>query len=290
MAISGNLEKMISGRWIAGPEITDAIKEARIFKRDNISAIINQLGEGYKERNPVDRAMGVYADLIKRIKKENLDSSISVKATQLGLLIDYKFAQGNYSKLLGIARKYRIFVWLDMEEPSTVSDTIRLYKKEVKKGSAGLCIQACLKRSMSDIKQLLKYENANIRLVKGAYSTTNRDGYNTRNGCTKNYYRLMEYLFKEGGKFTIATHDSGIIESAIRMNRKSNREVTYAMLNGIWNQYALKLAQSGEKVALYLPFGREWIAYSYRRMKEAGHIPLIMRSLLEKQQIWTKLD
>jgi proline dehydrogenase len=285
MAISGSLERMVSGRWIAGPEMSDAIRETKIFNRDNISTVINRLGEDYKDWKDVDKAMAAYTSLVKIINKEKLKSSISVKATELGMLMDYRSAQRNYSELLKIARKCDVFVWLDMEESGTVSNTLKLYETEVKKGSVGICIQAYLKRSGSDIKQLLGYKNANIRLVKGAYSTTNKESYSNRKECTENYSRLMTLLFKEGRTFTIATHDGRLIESALKMNERYKRDVTYAMLKGIRNQYALRLAKIGEKVALYVPFGKEWTAYSYRRMKEAGHITLIMRSLLENQQI-----
>jgi proline dehydrogenase len=83
----------------------------------------------------------------------------------------------------------------------------------------------------------------------------------------------------------IATHDDKIIEIARKLNKKYKRKITYAMLNGIRNKYAVALAKSNERVMLYVPFGSDWVNYSMRRLKEQGHLSLIARSMFEKQDI-----
>ena len=72
----------------------------------------------------------------------------------------------------------------------------------------------------------------------------------------------MLYLFKNARAFTLATHDSNMIEKGLELNKKYNKEVTHAMLNGIRNEYAKSLAERGERVAIYIPFGPKWIDYA----------------------------
>jgi proline dehydrogenase len=95
----------------------------------------------------------------------------------------------------------------------------------------------------------------------------------------------MKKLFVKSDNFMIATHDSRIIEDAIRINKRYSKHITYAMLNGIRNKYAVYLAKHHQKVAIYVPFGKDWINFAYRRLLEQKHITLIVRSLLEKQEI-----
>ena len=95
--------------------------------------------------------------------------------------------------------------------------------------------------------------------------------------------QIMRILFSKSKRFMIATHDSKIVEEAIRLNKKYKRDVTFAMLNGIRTKYALHLSKSGQKVAVYVPFGEEWFSYGLRRLTEQGHISLIIRSLFEEQ-------
>jgi len=274
------IEKRFAGKWIAGATIEDAVFAARYFNNRDISAIINYLGEEISEKDKVEKTKEVYKNLIDRINTENLNAAISLKPTQLGSLISKEYLNENYLQIVNYASKKNIFVWLDMEAPDNVDLTIDLYKSGIKFSNTGICIQSNLKRSFNDIKKLPK--NAVIRLVKGAYSVDNKIGYTNKEEVNKNFRFLMNYLFENKNKFMIATHDIRMIEHARALNKKYKRDVTYAFLRGIMNSYAESLAKT-EKVAVYIPFGEDWIAYSYRRMRESGHVSLIFRSLIPER-------
>ena len=276
------LEKIVAGKWIAGPKIGDAINKALQLNSLGESAIINYLGEEFTERQDVSEAVKTYIALIDEIRKRSVNASVSVKITQLGLRISEKLAEENYVKLANFARSKGIFLWLDMESSDTVSATIRAYKKQVKKGGVGIAIQAYLRRSAKDVASLVQ-KHAVIRLVKGAYSESSKVAFKSKQEVNKSYESLMLYLFKNSSEFTIATHDSNMIEKALELNRVYRKKVTYAMLNGIRSDYAKQLAMRGEHVAIYVPFGPKWVDYAYRRMREQGHISLILRSLISSK-------
>ncbi len=282
--VSGILEKIFSGRWIAGPEIDDALKMASRLNAKRIHVLINYLGEDFSEKSDVDQTTKKYVKLISEIKSRELNASVSVKPSQLGMHIGYELARGNYEKIVDAGRKNNVFVWLDMEEYGTVSQTIRLYLSRSKNGGTGICIQSYLKRSIADIKRLVK-NNAVIRLVKGAYSAPAKYAYTSRESTTKNYEKLMRYLFDNAETFTIATHDNDMIKEAMTLNRARRRMVTYAFLNGIMNNHVVQLALSGNRISVYIPFGERWISYTYRRLKEAGHVGLVVKSLFRNQHI-----
>jgi len=276
------LERAIASKWIAGPSINDALKRAEHFNKLSMHAIINYLGEELTSEKDVDDAVDKYVSLIREIKNNGLDASISVKITQLGLRLAKELAYKNYNKLAEFARRNKVFLWLDMEASDTVDETINAYKRQVDNGNVGIAIQAYLRRSANDIKELVKI-NGVVRLVKGAYSEKREIAFQRKEEINKNYERLMLYLFKNARAFTLATHDSNMIEKGLELNKKYKKEVTYAMLNGIRNDYAKSLAEQGERVAIYIPFGPKWIDYAYRRMRERGHVSLIMRSLISNK-------
>lgn len=279
---SAILERVLSGRWIAGPYISDAINQAQKFNGYGITPIINYLGEDYNERADVKKSIAVYKELIARISEARIRADISVKPTQLGLKIDEQYFEKNYILLSRLALSKNIRLWLDMETADYVDQTISAYKRAVHLGNVGICIQSYLRRSRRDIRELLDYDiHANIRLVKGAYTSNKSSAFIGRDKITDNYHTLMRYLFEKGRRFTIATHDDGIVTEAIRMNLKYKRDVTYAMLRGIRNGYLIQLSKMGFQTSIYVPFGDEWVSYSYRRLKEGGHLSLIIRSLFD---------
>ena len=284
MALSDIAEILFAGRWIAGPTIEDTVKRSAELNRAGIGAIVNYLGEGFTEAEDVKKTVSIYKDLASRLHEAGAIASISLKPTQIGMDISEQTAAKNYKSIAGICRKYGIFVWLDMEEHEFVDRTISLYMDEVEKGGVGICIQSYLRRSSRDVDAIIKAGGV-IRLVKGAYSENAEIAYQSRPETTKNYRRLMHRLFESGGRFMIATHDTNIIAEAFALEKKHKVHVEYAMLNGIKNRYAAGMAHSGKKVYLYLPFGRRWIKYTYRRFKEMGNFMLVARSLFENQKI-----
>ncbi|EQD51746.1 Proline dehydrogenase, partial [mine drainage metagenome] len=123
-----------------------------------------------------------------------------------------------------------------------------------------------------------------IRLVKGAYSSSKSKSFTSREEVTRNYSKLMQVAYEQYTEFTIATHDIEMVKKSLELNKKYKRKVTYAMLKGIRNKLLVQLEKEN-KVSVYVPFGEQWISYSYRRLKEAGHLKLVLKSLFERQGV-----
>ncbi len=283
MGLNGIIERLFAGRWIAGETFEDALRVAMRFNSHKISVLINYLGEDISDPKEVDNTVAEYSSLINIISKSKLNASISIKPTQIGYSISEKLFFKNYSYILNLASKRKIFLWLDMEDIDAIESTIDAYLNNFDGKNSGICIQAYLKRSAQDIRRIVK-RGGIVRLVKGAYSPKH-GGFGSRALIDNNYKKLLYYLFLNSKQFMVATHDAHEIDYAVKMNRKWRRNVVFGMLNGINNRYAASLAKNKEKVAIYIPYGPNWISYSYRRLKEEGHAITIIKSLGRRQSI-----
>jgi proline dehydrogenase len=281
---NGFMEKLVAGRWIAGPTVDDAIERGKRFNKLGIGAILNYLGEALTDQKDIGDAMEAYREILKKVTKGDPLTQISVKPTQIGLSVSLDLAKKNFAEIVRSAGEKGIFIWVDMEESNLVDQTINLYESQLPNENIGLCVQAYLKRSIDDVKRLTE-KGGTVRLVKGAYTEPETIAYKSKQDIDKNYVEIMQYLFDNAKRFMVASHDDKIIEKAREINKEKKKEVWYAMLNGIRNQYLIKLQQEGEKVFSYIPFGKKWIQYSVRRMQEAGHISLLMKSILHGQKI-----
>jgi proline dehydrogenase len=277
MTIFDSLAEIPARRWIAGRKLEDAINTVRELNSAGLSAIINHLGEDVTDKAYVKNAVKTSMDIIDAIRRNKLKADLAVKLTDLGLDIDFGFCSKNYKEVVKYAKRKGVFVWIDMEEAEFVGETIKIYSSAIKMGNVGICIQSYLKRSMEDLEKLDK--RAVIRLVKGAY-VDKVNGFRTRKETTGNYVLLMDYIFKNFKHFTIGTHDSSLIDIALSMNNKYKRDVTYAMLKGVRNDYAVEIAKKKQKVSIYVPFGEEIIGYTYRRLKELSNLKLIIKSII----------
>ncbi len=282
MGVGGAAERLLAGRWIAGPEARDALARTKRFNAVNIKTVINYLGEELADERAVADAERVYLSLIDMIRESGARADISMKPSQLGLRINPEEASARYGRIVARARDAGVFAWLDMERPEDVDATISMY--EGNPGGTGICVQSYLRRSAADLERLCS-GGAVVRLVKGAYSAGPDIAFQSRLETTKNYEMLMDYLFAHAREFVIATHDLDMINRARSLNRERGRHVWYAMLSGIRNRYAAALARENESVEIYVPFGPRWVDYSYRRLREASHLTLLIRSMASRQSI-----
>ncbi|MDE1873510.1 MAG: proline dehydrogenase family protein [Candidatus Micrarchaeota archaeon] len=273
------MERIFAGRWIAGAETGDAVRRAKRLNALGISAILNYIGEDLTDARDINDAVSTNLRLIAEIRKAKLNASVSLKLTALGLCLSRRAARKNYDRIVGAARRAGVFVWIDAESEDTIEDTIAIYEGQVRKHGVGITVQAYLRSSGKNLQRLAK-RKAVVRLVKGAYSESGKIAFETRAQTTGNYRTLMHEAFANLKEFTIATHDSSLIDEAMLLNRSHRRKITYAMLNGIRNTYAARLAEQGYSVAIYVPFGTRWFGYSLRRLREESHLLLVLRSLL----------
>jgi proline dehydrogenase len=245
-----------------------------------MSAILNFLGEDTTDASAVEQAVSEYLSLMDLMHARKVQGCVSVKPTQLGLAIDYEMCLQNFRRLAARAGELGQFLWLDMESVKFAEDTIAIYLKlfEQHEGT-GVAIQAYLRRSASDLLHILEH-GGKVRLVKGAYHEQEEHAFSAREQVDANYVKLMKMLFEGESYFAIATHDSSLIEEAIRMS--GNKKFEFQMLMGIRDELKDELVGRKFAVSEYIPYGSQWLPYSVRRIRERKrNLLLLARSLIQ---------
>ncbi len=270
----------IAKRWIAGYTLRDAINSARDANNRKMQALINRLGEHTPDRSLIQQYVEEYLNLLEAIQNEKLLATISIKPSQIGLTADATLYRDNLLKIVAKAEEEGRFVWIDMENSPYTESTIEIYRELLSTHKdLGLCLQANMKRSETDLKDLLP-RGGKIRLVKGAYPENRQIAFKHGNELNANYLRLMRILFEEAGFFAIGTHDEKMINEAEKLSREHNANFEFQLLKGIRDDLKSKLIRDGFKVSEYIPYGPEWYNYSKRRMRERKrNILLLIRSI-----------
>ena len=278
--ITERLFYRIAKRWIAGYTLEDAIKAARDANERKMQALLNRLGEHTPDRNLISQYVEEYLRLLEAIQSEKLQATISIKPSQLGLTADATLYRDNLLKILAKAEEKGRFVWIDMENSPYTESTVDIYRELLgTHKDLGLCLQANMKRSENDLRDLLP-RGGKIRLVKGAYPENGEVAFKRRSELNANYLRLMRLLFEHGGFFAIGTHDQKMINEAEKLSHDHNANFEFQLLKGIRDDLKSRLLADGFKVSEYIPYGPEWYNYSKRRMRERKrNILLLIRSI-----------
>jgi len=256
-------------QWVAGETIDDAVRVAREANARGIHALVNHLGEHYHDRPPVEATTREYLELVAKLRGANLWTDVSIKPTQLGILIDREYALSQIVPILDAVKAWGHVFWVDMEAASTVADTIWIYENLLTRyDKVGLCLQANVRRTEQDLARLIP-RHARIRMVKGAYKETPDVAFTRRGEIDREYLRHLETLFASASDFAVATHDGRIIARTLELAKEHpDVRFEFAMLQGVRDPLKAELVSQGHAVTEYIPYGPTWLPYFTRRLRE----------------------
>jgi proline dehydrogenase len=281
--------RRVSGRFVAGTEIADAVRATQAINRAGMSVSIDNLGENVTNPEEARRSAQLYHQILEAIVANQLNANISLKLTHMGLDVDEKLAREIVSGLVAKAASMDPpgFVRVDMEGSPYTQRTLdfvhELHRMPGNANSVGTVIQSYLRRSESDVEKLLG-EGIRIRLCKGAYKESADIAFPVKSDVDANYVKLMTILMKSGIYHGLATHDESIIRQAqaFATGEKLSRDsFEFQMLYGIRRDLQQNLVREGWRVRVYIPFGSEWYPYFMRRLGERpANALFIARNLL----------
>ncbi len=271
-----SLVKIVAKQYIAGETLEQTIVKTAQLNTAGLQVTLDLLGEDPGSKADCTQALGVYEKTIEIIHAKGLTAGISLKPSHMGLKLDRGFCLANIRRLAELAERHHIFIRIDMEDASLCQETLDLFiLVHDQFPHVGLVIQAYLRRSLDDINLLIdRWPNIgpNIRLCKGAYYWEERQVvYKDPDIIRESYVYLLEKLLSSGCFVGIATHDERLVFQSLKLIDKlrlSKGNYEFQMLFGVEEELRQILLDSGHPVRVYLPFGREWFAYSVRRIKE----------------------
>jgi len=269
-----------SKTYISGPNLEDAVRVIKNLNDKGMMATMDLLGEESKDQDEAQIAVDEYIHVLKTIDEEKLDSNVSVKPTQMGLLIDTEFCYQNIRSIIEVAKNYNNFVRIDMEDRHCTTDTIEMYLrlKEEYDSHVGTVIQAYMRRTSDDINKMIE-QQANLRLCKGIYVEPREVAYKDMSIINDNYRFNLEKLLANNCYVGIATHDEKLVWHALSVIEKhglNKDQYEFQMLLGVDEKLRQIIVDAGHRLRVYVPYGQEWYAYSTRRLKEnpkmAGYV------------------
>ena len=277
-----------ASRFIAGESIETAIEASKRLQAHGFLITLDHLGEGVETIEAAAAATREYVRLIDVIVAAGIERNISLKLTQLGIDVDRATCVDNLRRILEPAARHQCYVRIDMEHSVYTERTIELFETlwEQEYRNLGLALQACLYRSENDVRRMNEL-GARVRLVKGAYKEAAAVAYQRKDEVDAAFVRLARQLLDAGTYPAIATHDPGVIDqvrSYAAASGVTNDRFEFQMLYGIRRDLQASLVESGYRMRVYVPFGREWFPYFMRRLGERpANLGFVVKALIRER-------
>ena len=272
----------VASRFVAGETTAEALDHAARCNERDVGVILNLLGEHYGTPEPAAADRETYRELIADIDRSGLRACISVKPSQIGLDLGEDTFRENLGLIADDAAEAGVFLWIDMEDHTTTDATLDAYEDLAREhdGGVGVCVQANLKRTREDVERLAEVPGK-VRFVKGAYDEPESVAYTRKDRVDAEYRELLTYAFEEyDGGIAVGSHDPAMIDHATGLHEEFGTDFEIQMLMGVREDAQTDLAADHE-VWQYVPYGRKWKSYFYRRMVERKeNVTFALRAIL----------
>ena len=258
-------------RYVAGETLDDAVRTVRELSAEGAMATVDVLGESVTRREQTEQTRDEYLRVLDTIVANRLEANVSIKPTAVGLSIDPQLVRENCRAICRKASESGTFVRIDMEDSPYTEKTLRLaleLKEEYR--NVGVVVQAYMRRTLADMDRLVAAQ-MNVRICKGIYVEPRELAFKDRQVVIENYAAIVDKHLSAGCYAGIATHDEACVQRAlatIDRLKLTPDQYEFQMLLGVDPLLRRTILRAGHRLRVYVPYGRDWYAYSLRRLKE----------------------
>lgn len=279
-AVPRPLVRHFANRYMAGETLADAVQTVKDLNALGAAATIDVLGEFVHDLDQAAATAEEYVRVLDAIAKHELDSTVSIKLSAVGLEIDPSLAERHARRVVEKAGEHGIRVRIDMEHSGLTDDTLAIFRTLREEGheNVGIVLQSYLRRTFADVRDLAPLTPA-VRLVKGIYIEPPEIAYTEPELVNRNFVELLHELVRIGSRVAVASHDESLVGEARRLadaRGLSGDELEFQLLLGVKEDLRDRLIAAGYRVRIYVPFGEAWYGYSMRRLQEnpsiAGYV------------------
>jgi proline dehydrogenase len=276
-----------ASRFIAGQTLEQAIAVVRDLNARGIAVSLDPLGEHTTRPEEALAAVNEALRALEAISASGARANLSLKLTQLGLVLDESLCRVNLRTILQCADQLGIFIRIDMEDSTFTERTVRMYEWARAQGfdNVGIVIQSYLYRSEKDILRIAG-NDGRVRLCKGAYDEPPAAAFPGKADVDASYDKLAALLIESARKAgapqvstdgrtppipAFATHDEARVRFAQAEAERlglPRGAIEFQMLHGIRRDLQERLAREGYPVRVYVPYGTHWYPYFMRRLAE----------------------
>ncbi|WP_197376587.1 proline dehydrogenase family protein [Mycolicibacterium baixiangningiae] len=282
-------------RFVPGDSIEEAAYSVAALRNSGRMVSVDYLGEDVTDADTAHATVEAYVKLLDALGRRDEAAGgvrpleVSMKLSALGQALPRdggKIALENAHTVCAHAERVGVWVTVDAEDHTTTDSTLSIVRELRSEFDwLGTVLQAYLRRTPADCEEFAA-SGARIRLCKGAYDEPASVAFRDADAVTDSYLRCLETLMAGRGYPMVASHDPVVIDAVPALASAHGRDAgdyEYQMLYGIRDPEQQRLADAGNRVRVYVPFGTQWYGYFVRRLAERpANMAFFLRALASR--------
>lgn len=244
------LVRRAAGRYIAGPELTDALRVVESLRVAGVPTTVGYWDGSEDQPQDVQRQ---YLESIEAIWRNSLDSYPSIKLPAL------RDQVAMVEPVLELALTRGVRVHFDSLGAESVTSTLATAARAVAAGAMISCtIPGRFQRSPADAEQATS-AGILVRVVKGQWGDPQCPTLDPRAG----FMAVVERLAGHAAHVAVATHDAVLGQRAIERLQAAGTSCEWELLYGLSTRAVLKSAARLQvPIRFYIPYGQAYLPYA----------------------------
>jgi proline dehydrogenase len=258
-------------RFIGGETLMQCVEITESLNEQGYAVTIDFMGESTRDASLAEQTTQEFLNVVRAIADQNLDASVSLDLSHIGMVIDAELGYKNACTLAEAIEQAGLEMMISMEGTDRTDLILGIHQRLCERfKSVGITLQAYLYRTSDDLTAVLQ-RPGKIRLVKGAYEAPPNLARSRGAELDAAYHQLMETLLRSGHSCSIATHDQFLLSYAHKFIQDQNLtsdKIEFEMLQGVTPERLKIMNDYGYRTRVYLPYGQEWHLYLCNRLAE----------------------
>lgn len=251
-------------RYVAGSTREEAFAVVGQLHDQGLATSIDLFGEQVRDETAARVAADDYVALAGALVDLAAGTYLSIDLSHVGLDLSVDLCRQQVERILATMPS-NARLQIGAEDSARTDRILEVLVALARNGGPIMAtLQANLRRSERDASTVIEV-GIPVRLVKGAYVEPPQVAHRWGEETDLAYIRLAHRLHAAGTDVIIATHDPVLREALLAALPSLGVE----MLLGVRSEDAIRLAQRGDPVRIYVPYGQDWFRYWMRRVAEA---------------------
>ena len=250
---------------IAGSTSDSVIKTLRELNGFGLHTTATLLNDHVSDPAKARYNTNAYIQFIKQMARLRLNTDVSIRASQLGYLVDPKACRSNMAEVIGAAKDGGMRLWIEDETEIASEDRFALYK-EMKRQYANVGVEVRpehLSNGSAVNKMVTGKDIVKVRRYPTGPSEAEKKA---PKGEMKSYSDCVGRLLKSKAKVTVHDGDAAMLGRIASANRDYKKDLIVELPLGYNNRKMQRLLKSKLNMSVYVPYGKDWVPYITERL------------------------
>ncbi len=244
--------------------MNSALNAVRDINGRGMRTTLTVLNEHINDQIKARYNANTYTQMARQISRLHLDSSISVRLSQLGYTLGSGSADRLLDGVLDAAKAGGSTVWLESGLGVTNDELIAVYKDRLSSyPDIGVEIPISYYSRMDGIARSIR-QNSKIRVTSHSYMAENAKGSGRKaeKGMLDRYMAAISMLMKRSPKLCIHESNDRLMARIASRSNGHKKDLTFGIPFGYSAHKMSRLVRMKVNLDVYVPYGKDWSAYA----------------------------